>query len=159
MKPILQALLVADHVYTDKDSGKKIIAGVLREIHSVLKEDQPRPEGAEDLETNKNLATRAMIPHTAIGSPYVFISITEVTGQQEFELRFVDLKDDSVIYTLCIKMKCDDPLRVNEVLIPLPQWNVKRFGAHAFELLWKDEPLGMYRVNFRAFYVSGANNE
>ena len=33
-KPVLQALVLADHVYVDAETGKKIIAGTFNELHA-----------------------------------------------------------------------------------------------------------------------------
>ncbi len=69
MKPILQALILADHIYEDKATGKKIVAGIFNRVVVVKKnrlagEKRPEPESPPQ-DTNQ--------PGTGYGS-------TEVAG-------------------------------------------------------------------------------
>uniref|UniRef100_A0A7C2K0A0 Uncharacterized protein n=1 Tax=Schlesneria paludicola TaxID=360056 RepID=A0A7C2K0A0_9PLAN len=137
--PVLQALLVADHVYRDAGTGKHVICGVFSALQYIPKgarPKQPPPEGGP-------------VPATHLiraGSPYVYLSLTEVHGQQTFELRYVDLRDNSVLFSSNFGVKSQDPLQTVEVVLPLPVLPAPHPGFYALELLCEETLLGSHRV-------------
>jgi hypothetical protein len=142
VKPILQALLVADHVYRDEVTGKHVIAGVFHRIHLIsqpLQQTETTPEGE---------ITRLPINrggHRA-GSPFAYMSLTAVRGEQPFVLRYVYLDDDQLVFQTSFKIKSDDPLGTCEAAFPLPDLPAEAPGTFALELLWNDEPLGSHKI-------------
>jgi hypothetical protein len=142
VKPILQALLLADHVYTDSVTGKKIVAGI---FHSVfIRRDLPEElkkalEGAE-------VKVRVRASGYQAGSPFCYVSMTEVRGEQHFQLRFVDLADESALLEGGFAATSTNPLDTIEIIIPLPTLPITKTGNYALELLWNSEPLGVHRL-------------
>ncbi len=137
IKPVLQALLLADHVYTDQATGKKIVAGVFHQLW--FKQFKPPAPGSD-----------MQLPPSpggyAAGSPFCYLSLTDVHGQQPFLLRYVDLTTDEALFQVEITVGCQDPLATAEVVLALPRLPTQHAGAFALELMWHNEPLGSCRV-------------
>jgi hypothetical protein len=141
VKPILQALLVADHVYIDAVTGKKVVAGIFHRL-SLTKAAPPHPEA-------EGSKLRIKIPlggHRA-SSPFCYISLTELRGEQPFSLRYVHLDQDKVVFHFEFTVSSKDPLQTQEIVLPLPTLPVDPSGTYALELLWNQEPLGSHRIN------------
>jgi hypothetical protein len=139
VKPVLQALLLADRIYEDK-SGKKIIAGTFNKL--VFCRSAAGPQEMVDSSGVKRL----IIPGgTSVGSPYAYISLTEVRGLVHCVLRYVDLGHDKPLFQCEFEIRCEDPLRTIEIVLPMPTLPMNP-GAHALELLCDDEPLGAFRI-------------
>ncbi len=140
MKPILQALLVADHVYTDAATGKKIVAGIFHTLRFAKGSAAQREGGGE---------VQIGIPAGGMhaGSPFCYLSLTELHGRQAFTLRYVSLDEDKVIFSADVIVDQANPLDTIEAVLPLPTLPGTRPGTYALELLWNDEPLGSHRIN------------
>lgn len=123
MKPVLQALVLADHVYVDVYSGKKVIAGTF----SALFSDR--------------------FP-CVLGRPtHAYISMTEAeVGLVALELRYVDLSNDQVLMKTDIEVKSQGPLSTVDFISEVPPIPMPHDGAYAFELLWNNELVGSLRV-------------
>ncbi|MCH7812621.1 MAG: hypothetical protein IID40_01240 [Planctomycetes bacterium] len=123
MPPKLQALVLADHVYIDAQSGKKIIAGTFNTL---------RPKE---------------IPSVSGQAAQAFVSVTNIHGALELVLRYVDLEDNRV---LCesqpIKVVCDNPLSTVDLVVPLPPLPMPHEGVFAFEVYTGSHLLGSLRV-------------
>lgn len=140
MKPVLQAILLADHVYVDKGTGKHVVAGVFDRLLSITDEQiQTQPE---DCSQEKKLIRGGM--HS--GSPWAFISVTDVRGKQVFALRYVFLDEDQLIFETKFTITSDNPLNTHNIVAPLPPLPSDRPGTFALEVVWNDEPLGTHRV-------------
>ncbi len=146
MKPILQALLMADHVYVDAATKKKIVAGIFHKLvlFPPKLEPVPGPEG----EYSGESVQRIQIPVAGqkSGSPFCYLSVTEVYGKQAFTLRYVNLDDDKAIFQTEFQLEGKDPLETIEFVLPLPELPSKAAGHYALELLWGLEPLGCHRI-------------
>lgn len=138
MKPVLQALLLADRVYEDK-TGKKIIAGTFNKLLF-------SKSGAKPLEVEIDGVKRKVVPGgVQAGSPYAYISMTDIHGQAKCQLRYVELKHDKPFFQLDFEVRCDDPLQTVEIVLPMPSLP-QIAGTHALEVLCDDVPLGQLRV-------------
>lgn len=151
MKPLLQSILVADHIYTDAATGKKIITGVFHNLGFVspkAMEEHVEREGA------------VPIPKAGFGAgaPFAYISMTDVRGEQEFALRYVDLSDESVLFEFGLRITSTDPLQTNEAVIPLPKLPANTDGVFALELLWNEEPLGSFRIQVKEIKPGQSND-
>ena len=144
MKPVLQALLLADHVYQDVHTGKKIIAGTFDTL-AVLK--HPASED-ESLSESQPCRTPAHAVQRA-GTPYAYINVTEIRGDVELEVRYVNLDSRDVLFrTSPIRVTAKSPLDAAEVVVPVPELPRKP-GVYALELFCENELLGAHRVVVR----------
>ncbi len=148
-KPVLQALVLADHIYQDKTTGKMIIAGTFNRLH-VFRADVPCDNAlspAEDVkQSSDNLRKLQYHDICKVGSPWAYISLTELRGTVPLELRYVDLTDNVVMMRVALSVKANSPLDTIELMVPLPVLPMPHGGTYALELLSNDEPLGAHRV-------------
>jgi len=80
------------------------------------------------------------------GSPYAYISLTELRGTQKFELRYVDLGQSNVLFATNFDVVCNDPLETVQITFPLPPLPIPHEGVYALELLCGNEIIGSHRV-------------
>ena len=122
-KPILQALVLADHVYTDKHSGKKVIAGTFNHLSA------------------------SQFPAQFSRSTWAFICLTDVQGKVEVNLRYVDLSTNELLMeTKAITVTSRDPLASPELMVEVPPFPMPHEGVYAFEVHVGGEMLGSVRV-------------
>ncbi|MBS0202334.1 MAG: hypothetical protein JSS49_05485 [Planctomycetes bacterium] len=165
--PVLQALLVADHIYQDQTTGKFVICGIFGTIFFVPNEyPQPEPPtvppavapgaGAAPLTgevrgsgpdaTDPNSRQPSLNQYIRAGSPYAYVSLTEIRGQKSFQMRYVDLKENHTIFAFEFKVDCRNPLETVQLTMPLPSLPVAPDGAFALELVCEGEILGSHRI-------------
>ena len=142
MKPVLQAILLADHVYNDQPTGKKIVAGIFHVIH--FKKLASNNTIANDTAERKK--TEVVF---SSGSPFLYISLTEIHGPMKMEINFVNLLDNSILMTN--KLDFAPPLQVNpvttvEFVVPLPILQIPHTGDYAIELQCDGELVGSHRI-------------
>jgi len=140
VKPILQALLLAERVYEDKGSGKKIIAGTFNRL--LFQRGSSSPQEIEEDGVKRQVVPGGVHP----GSPCAFISLTDIRGTISCVLRYVNLQEDKPLLECKFSVRCDDPLQTVEVAIPMPPLPMSKAGVHALELLCNDEPVGSLRI-------------
>ena len=138
VKPVLQALLLADRIYRDK-TGKHVIAGTFNKL--TFSKDGAKPKTVE-IDGEKKLL---VLGGVQAGSPYAYISLTEIHGKIECVLRYVNLEQDNAFFQTHFSIDCDNPLETVELVLPMPTLPLVA-GIHALELLCKDEPIGSLRV-------------
>jgi hypothetical protein len=139
VKPVLQALLLADKIYSDAATGKKVIAGTFSKL--VIINQQAKVEhGVPSTVTVPAGGMRA-------GSPFAYISLTDIHHQAKLILRYVKLADteQQVYFQAELAAQCDDPLRTVELVVPLPMLPPIK-GVFALEVLFESELLGSHRV-------------
>jgi hypothetical protein len=143
IKPILQALVLADNVYVDRMTGKFIIAGTF--THLFVFNPIPQPDATADPVVG---GMRKLGPHEVFstGSPFAYISLTNVRGKVPLELRYVDLGENTAMLKFELAVEGDDPLKTIEMAVRLPRLPPK-IGTYALELLADDELLGSHRVS------------
>jgi hypothetical protein len=123
MKPILQALLLADNVYTDGETGKRIIAGVFDSI------------------------TIPEIPGHFFKVTSAYVSLTELRGRVEVTLRYVDLDSNEVLMESGPTIiEQTDPIASVDFTVSVPPLPVPHEGVFALELHANDELIGMLRI-------------
>ena len=81
-----------------------------------------------------------------VGSPWAYVSLTEIRGTVPLELRYVDLSDNVVMLRVELSVKSNSPLDTMEVVVQLPVLPMPHPGTYALELLSNDEPLGSHRI-------------
>ena len=152
MKPKLQALILADRIYKDSESGKHIIAGTFNTLAF-------ERGGAEPKTVEIDGEERRVVPGgVQAGSPYVYISLTDVRGKINCVLRYVNLKQDQVLFETRFSLKCDNPLKTVELVLPLPTLPPVE-GVHALELLCDDDPVGSHRITVKELKDENDGND
>ena len=123
IKPVLQALLLADHVYHDSVTGKFIIAGTFNRLW------------ANEFPSRFGRTTFAYLRFTNIPSPL------------DVYLRYVDLKSNEVLLeTRRISLGAKERNDVIEAAIEVPPFPLPHEGFFAFEVHVEDEMLGSIRM-------------
>ena len=138
MKPVLQALLLADHVYRDT-TGKHIVVGTFNKM--VFAKGGAEPKKIEIGGEEKGIVRDVQ----QAGNPYAYISLTEIHGKIQCVLRYVNLGQDKVFFETRFTLECSDPLQTVELAVPMLRLPHVA-GIHALELLCDDEPIGSHRV-------------
>lgn len=140
MKPVLQALVLAEQIYTDGPSGKKIIAGTFnRLIVGTVKTQLEQPDG-----TKLPLLPGGVDP----GCPMVYISLTDVIDGTELTLQMVDVSKNRPLFQTGVQINEKNRLATVEIVIPLPRLStfVRGLGTLSFDVLWQGEILGSHRL-------------
>lgn len=138
MKPVLQSLLIADHVYEAK-GGKKIICGTFNRLFLTK---QPSTKTIERPDGTKQVMKRG----GGMGPPDVYISLTDVLDDTICELQFVSLTRNAVFFKTAVKIQCKDRLANVEIVIPLPPLDIPEPGVYAFEIVCEGEVIGSHRI-------------
>lgn len=139
-KPVLQAMVLADHVYQDRMTGKFIIAGT---FSAIIRQNPPNLQTDSAGEILHPIPIGAM---ASAGSPYLYLALVEVIGQVPLILKFIDLADASLLFEANIIVGSTDPLLVAEYVIPMPQLPIAKSGNFSLDLLHDNEILGSWRV-------------
>ncbi len=141
VKPVLQALVLAEHVYTDT-SGKKIIAGTFNHVFF-----KPTTELIQEVELPNGEKKRVIPGGMHGGSPYAYISITDVVDGLELTLQFANLTKNAVLLEQTLTVNsAGDRLRTIEIVVALPPLPIKEAGIYAFEILCEGQILGSHRL-------------
>lgn len=140
-KPVLQALVLAERVYQDV-SGKKIIAGTFNRVsvrsRGALVEEQTAPDGK---------VTKFVAGGMHGGSPYAYISLTDVVDGTSLVLQFVDLNRNRVLLETRFEIaNHHDRLATIELVVPLPLLPIPQPGTYAFEVVCEGDILGSHRI-------------
>jgi hypothetical protein len=141
MKPILQALVLAERVYTDTPSGKKIIAGTFNRllIGRVPLKQVNLPEGGKGV----------VVPcGTDLGSPWAYISLTDVVDGTEINLQFMNVGKNALLFQIGIKIASNDRLATVEIVAPLPPISTfcTEAGTYSLDVVWGTDLLGSHRL-------------
>lgn len=139
MKPVLQALVVADRVYQDV-TGKKVIAGTFSGFKF-----STRPPVAE-IARPDGTTQRVLAGGMSAGSPYAYLCLTDVCDETTLLIQFLNLTKNVVLFGTQVTIQNTDRLRNVELVLPLPTLPVSEAGTYALEVLWEGEVLGSWRI-------------
>ncbi|PAY20549.1 hypothetical protein CKO51_05755 [Rhodopirellula sp. SM50] len=140
-------MVIADHVYQDRKSGKSVIAGTFTKIIFQPLLEQP-PEDKE-----KNSSPDPSKGHPAVfsmGSPHMYLALTGIRKELELDIRLMDLADARVLMEggLPIKVEDANPIAVHEYAVPLPRLPLPRkSGNYSIDVLWNGEQLASWRID------------
>ena len=170
--PVLQAMLLADQVYQDRGTGKYVICGIFSAIHFTPKDDaagkdraagsggggggfggDPLGEPGAGFDPSSSTPTPTPVPIARLvraGSPFAYVSLTELKGSRKFELRYVYLAENNVLFGTAFEVSCRDPLETIQITVPLPPLPIPHEGVYVLELLCEGELLGSHRVLARS---------
>lgn len=139
MKPVLQALVLADRVYQDV-SGKKVIAGTFSGFKFSKKPpvaEVTNPDGTK---------RRVLMGGSSVGSPYAYVSLTDVCDGTSLQFQFLNLSKNIVLFGTTVTISNVDRLSNIEVVLPLPMLPIAEAGVYALQVLCEGEILGSWRV-------------
>lgn len=114
-------------------------------MHNPPAHNPPPPIQPGQLQPGQRLLE---IPPTGLqsGSPFAYLSLTEVRGAMSFVLQLVNLEDDTQLFRSDLRVECHNPLITVEMTVPLPPISPPQAGIYALELLWNSEILGSLRI-------------
>ena len=139
VKPVLQALVVADRIYEDK-AGKKIIVGT---FNSWMFSRKPTVEHVEHPNGTKG---QIIFGGMQAGSPSAYLSLTDVCDGTKLLLRFVNLTKNIVIFSTEGAVQNVNRLEMVELVFPLPVLPIGEAGTYALEVLCEGDILGSWRI-------------
>lgn len=142
--PVLQALILAERVYRT-DDGRAIIAGTFNELFL-------NHEGPLSKVTDESGNSKTIVHGGLPGSPYAYISLTDVCAETELSLQFVSLTENHVIFEQNMTLMETDRLETVEIIAALPlisMMGISRVGTYAFEVVCEGEIIGSHRINVR----------
>ena len=118
IKPLLQAVWLADEVRKDESTGKVTVTGIFDQIFAT--------------------------PHSAHfeGAAYLFFTLRGIRGKTELVLRYVDLGNNNVLLEQPISVASADPLATTDVTVRASRIPVPHAGRYAWEVWWHDEVIG-----------------
>jgi len=121
--PILQSIVLADYIYTDAQTGKKVIAGTFNAM---------RPQ---------------QIPSTFNRSTYAYICLTDIKGNCDIEMKYVDLETGEPLIALeGVRVASESPLDSVEIVVEVPPFPIPHPGVYTFEVHGDHVLLGALRI-------------
>jgi len=121
-RPITQAIILAERVYTDGATGQHVIAGTFNEYAA----DQ--------------FPTKFDRPAS------VFLSVTDFHGKLPITLRYTDLQTNQVLLEMePLLVESIDPLAGCEMTWALPPFPLPHPGTYVFEAYVGSESIGSVR--------------
>ena len=145
VNPRVQAILIADNVYEDKSTGKKVVAGIFDNLF-FINPQQLQEQVQKQLE-EKGIEGSDIPGGMSSGSPTCYIRLTDIRGQQAFVLRYVYIDEEQVLLTTSFQVNTNDPLQPIDVVLPLPPLPANKAGTFALELVWNNDVIGSHRVS------------
>ena len=139
VKPVLQALILAEKVYQDI-TGKKIIAGTFNVVCFC------KSSGVRQFELPDGSKRTRVAGGLHGGSPFAYISLTDIFHQTTLLLQFVNLTENQVIFSSEVTVESGDRLETVELAVPLPLLPIDEEGIYAFEVVCENEILGSCRI-------------
>jgi hypothetical protein len=139
VKPVLQALVLADRVYQDI-SGKKVIAGTFSGFKFSKKPpvtEVVRPDGQKQ---------QVIAGGMSAGSPYLYLSLTDVCVNTTLQIQFLNLSKNVVLFGNSVTISKVDRLSNTELVLPLPVLPIGEAGVYAVQVVCEGEILGSWRV-------------
>ncbi|HEY4261300.1 MAG TPA: hypothetical protein VGM98_14130 [Schlesneria sp.] len=135
VKPVLQALVLAERVWTLEDGRKAICGTFTKVVLSKINENRPRDANGTH-----------MVPGGGAGAPWAYISLTGVANETVLQLQFVSLKRNAPVFSTEIQLLGKDRLATVELAIQLPMIMPTESGGYAFDVVCDGEILGSWRV-------------
>jgi len=146
VKPVLQALVLAEHIYQDI-TGKKVICGTFNQVLFATKplhQDIKLPDGG---------SRRIILGGMQGGSPYAYLSLTDVCDNTELILQFVNLTRNQILFANKVALQKVERLSTIELVLPLPHLGIREEGTYAFEVVCEGEIIGSCRIVGKEFEI------
>jgi hypothetical protein len=131
---------VADHVYQDQQTGKKVICGTFNTFRFSRKppvNEMQAPDGTKQT---------VIAGGGQSGSPYAYVNLTDVCDGTKLRLQFINLNKNLVLFGTEVTIGNTSRLATIELVFPLPRLPIQEAGAYALELLCDGDIIGSYRI-------------
>lgn len=130
-KPRLQALVLAERIYTDQASQNKIICGTYNTLYVA--------------KTGEDAAGATMLSGV---DAWLYISITDIrTKPLVLEIRYIDMRDLGVLFSGSATVQTpSNPMETAEIVAQLPRLPIPHLGVYDLEVFAGDDLLGSHRV-------------
>ncbi len=140
MKPVLQALVVAERIYEVK-GGRKVICGTFNSILISERDNKivDRPDGTK---------AKLLAGGDDMGCPWVYVNLTDVVAGTKIGLEMVNVSKNIAIFGSSFEITEARRLGTVELALPLPhprEW-AKEPGTFSLDLTWEGEILGSHRL-------------
>ena len=123
--PVVQSFILAEHVYQEAQTGKKVIAGTFQNITT--------------------LTFPVVLPKA-----FIYLALTNARGKLNLQVRVVDLTDDSVLLKSdVVKGEVPDPLLTAEMVMELPGLQFRHPGQYAVEAYCNEQRIAGLRINVK----------
>jgi hypothetical protein len=135
IKPVVQALLLADQVYTDV-TGKKVIAGTYDCVFCTG------------------------FPAEFARETYAYICLSNIRRMTTMQLKYVDLSTDEILMEYGpINIHSPDPLANVDFVVPVPPLFMPHPGIYAFELFTGNDMIGCIRLSVESLHDEDEDEE
>jgi len=123
LTPKLQAFVLADQVYVDALSAKKVICGTFNALWG------------EKFPTCLQQTSKA------------YLCMTNCRGQQKIHLKYVDLETGNVLMESSdVVVESSDPIQIQEVVMDVPPLPMPHPGSYAMDAYSQGEQIGSIRI-------------
>ncbi|MDA0284372.1 MAG: hypothetical protein O3B86_13560 [Planctomycetota bacterium] len=151
LKPVVQAILLADHVYRDADTNKFIVAGIFNRVIRSAAVSIPKSGESRTAEKASKDAggTEHLVPATSVmqaGNPSLYFAMTDFEGTAELEFHYVDLSDHSILFRLKGTLKFPNRFELVQGKVPIPKLPIPHPGQYSLDVLSDGEILGGIRI-------------
>ena len=120
--PVVQAVVLADHVYQDRETGKYVVAGTFNQLR-----------GHE-------------FPCELTTPVHLFCVLTSVSAPTAVSMRFVSSEEQIVMSSSAVTITCRDPQQTIEFALPVPSLRLPAPGWYRLVLFIDDTPRGFVRL-------------
>lgn len=135
-------MVVADHVYQDRSTGKFLITGTFSRLWISTPKPAPTPNQAQTFQSTDALSRAVSVA----GSPHLYVALSDVHGAISLTLRYVDLSNGTNLFEMALGTSSADPLALTELGVPLPRLPVPHAGVYSLDVLHDGEILGSWRI-------------
>mgnify|MGYP001262554987 CR=1 FL=1 len=111
--PIVQAMLIAEHIYQDLSTKKHVICGVFDRLRLKKRTDLSGSNGNGENRDESDVEG-IEVPLEDLrrgGSPMLFLSVTEVEGKIDLTLSYHSLRTGKQYFVLPLTLESDSPLK------------------------------------------------
>lgn len=123
-KPVVQALVLADHIYREPVTGKVFILGTF------------------------NALVVDPLPGFFSRSTFAYLCLTDVYGNVDIVLRYCDLATNEILMeTNTLRAHSPDRFSSIEAVLPVPPFPIPHAGVYSFEVHSGTEMLGSLRIH------------
>lgn len=140
MKPVLQTLVMADHIYQDQQTGKKVICGTFNTFRF------SRKPPVTELQSPDGTKQTVVAGGGQSGSPYAYVNLTDVCEGTKLKLHFVNLTQNVVLFGTEVVIGNVNRLATVELVFPLPRLPIQEAGVYALEVVCDGEVIGTCRI-------------